>query len=104
MKTQIYKFISIIFTVIVFFQILVWVNTFIGNSNTFIENKTIFLNYYPESLRNPYLLTFIQIIMLSISLYIIRVVIKEKSVSNKIYKIVKVIDIIMIVWLIFSIL
>ena len=106
MKSKFYIYSGAILTAIVLSVIFIWISTFVGNTNLFIENKNLFLSNFPKQIRNVNLLTCIQMALCVLSIYLFR-----KGMSMPISKLKKTViniataaNFLIIIWLLFTLL
>lgn len=100
-KYKTYFIIASILLITVIADIILWISISIDPMKTFTEMKTEYLLKFPEILQNVYLITFIDLIFLSVAAYLFYKA-QKLQVLKRISFSLLVVSIILICWHLFS--
>ena len=94
---------GLVLTAVVYADIYEWIIISADKSRSFEEVKQIYLSRFPMSFRNPRLLTFIEVLLLSIAVFFFFIT-RHDTYLKLVSRILSGLDILIIAWLLFTLL
>ena len=94
-------FAGVVLTAVVYADIYEWIIISVNKSRSFEEVKQMYLRRFPMSFRNPRVLTFIEVILLSIAVFFFFIT-RHDTYFKVVSRILLGLDILIIAWLLFT--